>query len=251
MDLGVQFSSNGTFHTHIVTMVKAAQRMSSWVLRTFRTRETGVMKTLLKSMVLPKLEYASPVWFPTDRTSINLIESVQKVFTRKFREFLVWREEDAAWVCDTNYWNRLRLFKLYSLHRRRERFLLLLLYKMIAGDLDPIGFPKEAIKCSGRRNITITPVLSRGGKGRKWVQTLKHNAFPAVAIGTYNLLPAALRVLHANAAAFKSHLDAWLETVPDEPDCSNLRTSAPSNSIADQVRYHRSNPLTPFRRGSI
>ena len=153
-------------------------------------------------------------------------------------------------MCETNYWRRLHILKLYSLQRRRERYLLFLLYRMIVGIQTPIGFHHGDIKFSERRNITITPILSRGNKGRKWVQTLKHAAFPAVAITTYNILPAALRTFHATPEVFKSKLDSWLATIPDEPDCTNQRSSAPSNSIVDQVTYQTHNTLNRSRLGS-
>ena len=77
-DLGVTFSRSGKFQTHIATMVRAAQRLSHWVLRTFRTRDSHQMKILLKLLIIPKLEYASPLWYPTDRTGINLIRECPK-----------------------------------------------------------------------------------------------------------------------------------------------------------------------------
>ena len=45
-DLGVQMSSDAQFHLHINNVVKGAQKMSAWALRTFRTRKTGPMLTI-------------------------------------------------------------------------------------------------------------------------------------------------------------------------------------------------------------
>ena len=132
-DLGITFSRSGKFQTHIAEMVRSAQRLSHWILRTFHTRDRANMKILLKSLIIPKVEYASPVWYPSDRTSINLIESVQKVFTRRMSEFVAWREGVSSLICQVNYWDRLKSLHLYSLQRRRDRYLILFIYKMVAG----------------------------------------------------------------------------------------------------------------------
>ena len=58
-DLGVYMSGNARFDEHITHCVKSGQQVSAWVLRTFLTRNKGVLKVLLKSLIVPKLEYAS------------------------------------------------------------------------------------------------------------------------------------------------------------------------------------------------
>ena len=50
-DLGVQMSSDPQFNLHINNIVKDAQKMSAWALRTFRTRKTGPMLTIWKSLI--------------------------------------------------------------------------------------------------------------------------------------------------------------------------------------------------------
>ena len=218
-------------------MVKVAQSLAHWVLRPFKPRGLVNMRILLKSLVVPKLEYACPVWSPTDKGSINLIENVQKQLTRKIREFLVWEGNYGSWLCQTPYWDRLKALHIYSLQRRRDRYLFILIYKMVAGLHAPVGFSQNDIRSSGRRNISITPVYSKGGRKRKWVQTLQHHSFAAQAIRLFNVLPPELRVIHASVDVFKSRLDGWLVTVPDEPDTPNRTTAAPSNSLVDQVTY--------------
>ena len=148
-----------------------------------------------------------------------------------------------------NYWDRLKTLKIYSLQRRRDRFMILLIYKMVAGIQDPIGFKREDIRYSDRRNITVKPILSRERRKRKWVQTLRYKAFPATAISMYNVMPGELRTIYPSVNAFKGELDRWLETIPDEPDCSNLKTNAPSNRLLDQVEYIRRNLRGQTRQG--
>ena len=67
-DLGIQMSSSLTFDYHITNMVGKAAALSAWILRTFRTRESFPLKTLLKALLVPVLEYGSvPRQFRLDK----------------------------------------------------------------------------------------------------------------------------------------------------------------------------------------
>ena len=57
-DLGVIFEDNLLFHKHIISTVAKGHRIAGWSLRTFKSRETNVMLTLLKSLVVSQVEYA-------------------------------------------------------------------------------------------------------------------------------------------------------------------------------------------------
>ena len=63
---------------HIENTVAAGSKLVGWGLRTFWGRGRSVMLTLLKSLVQPKLDYCSQLWSPSDQTSINKLESVQR-----------------------------------------------------------------------------------------------------------------------------------------------------------------------------
>ena len=121
-DLGVYMSDDCTFNYHINNVVKKAQQMSAWVLRTFRTRSTGPMLTLLKQLVISTAEYASVLWSPVGQTNINKLENIQKRFTSKFAIFRRYDEAVGLSECITDYWERLEKLKLYSLQRRRDRY---------------------------------------------------------------------------------------------------------------------------------
>ena len=97
-DLGVRISSNLSFDIHIQNTVTAASRLVGWGLRTFAGRGRSVMMTLMKSLVQPKLDYCSQLWSPSDQTSINQLESVQRHLVNR--------------ICDKrltglNYWEKL------------------------------------------------------------------------------------------------------------------------------------------------
>ena len=99
-------------------MIDNATNFSSWLLRTFRSREPEVMLLLLKTYIIPRLEYLSPIWTPHKTGEIEDIESVQRSFTAKIEG-----------LEDYNYHQRLQKLNLYSLQRRRERYVLIHAFK--------------------------------------------------------------------------------------------------------------------------
>ena len=64
-DLGVILSSNCLFKNQINEIVKTANKLCAWILRTFKTRTPKLMILLWKSLVLSKLDYCSQLWSPT------------------------------------------------------------------------------------------------------------------------------------------------------------------------------------------
>ena len=64
MDLGIIMSSN-CFEQHIIELCKRCTGLCDWILRTFSSRDSTVMMTLFKSLVLSRLDYGSQLWSPT------------------------------------------------------------------------------------------------------------------------------------------------------------------------------------------
>ena len=83
-----------------------------WILRSFQTREASPLITLYKVLVIPLLEYCSVLWSPSSKGQIQSLESVQWSFLRKIRG----ENHDDYWVC-------LKKMQVYSLERRRERYI--------------------------------------------------------------------------------------------------------------------------------
>ena len=75
-----------------------------------------------KALVLNIVEYCCPLWSPHRIQDIARIESVQRRFTAKISS-----------VCDLDYWERLKQLKLMSLQRRRERYQIIYMWKLING----------------------------------------------------------------------------------------------------------------------
>ena len=119
-DLGVTISSDLTWDTHISTMLQKANTMSAWVFNVFKCRDPLIMITLYKSMVRSIMEYCCPLWHPTGSGLTKKIEALQRSFTRRIQ------------TCkNMDYWKRLSYLKLMSLQRRRERYIIITMWKIL------------------------------------------------------------------------------------------------------------------------
>ena len=112
-------SSDCSFDAHINQLIKKCKNSAGWILRTFVTQDRLTMLTLFKAIVLSRLDYASQLWSPSKIYQINLIEKVQRTFTKHITE-----------MHDLSYNERLKALKLYSLQRRRERYCIIYVWKV-------------------------------------------------------------------------------------------------------------------------
>ena len=225
-DLGVLVSDDATFQTHIAGSVRTGTRYAGWVLRTFKTRSAVPMMKLFKSVVLPQLEYCCQLWSPLAVGTVRELEAVQRSYTSKI-----------ASLSHLNYWERLKALKLFSLERRRERYLIVYTYKIIQGIAPNFENERFKIKLTTNerrgRSITIPPLNTSATMGNR---SLIDKSFPIRGPRLFNVLPARLRNFEGSVDTFKRHLDKFLNEIPDQPCIPAYQQSAPSNSIIDQLR---------------
>ena len=223
-DLGVRISSNLSFSIHIQNTVMAATKLVGWGLRTFQGRTRGIMLTLLKSLVQPKLDYCSQLWSPADQLSINKIESVQR--------HLVGRIKDNK-LDGLNYWEKLVELKLYSQERRRERYQLIFIWKISQGMV--LGYDLSFTSGSGRRGRDVIPKpVVRAAP--TVVKNARERTLGVRGAQLFNLLPEKLRSMNSDHIdVFKNHLDVFLASIPDQPTTTGLGRSAESNSLLHQL----------------
>ena len=240
-DLGVNISADLSFTEHIKITVKETQKIAAWTLRTFNTRSKEVLKTLLQSLIIPKIEYASIIWCPFDPKLINLIENVQQRYTSKVQEYQIWNEDRLTYDCSLNYWERLKDLNIYSLQRRRERFIIMYMYRILIGLAAYDGFEIQV-----GRGITFKTKYKHNSK--KLVKRARHASFFYKGPQLYNLLPLELRQAeeistptqnHVNS--FKRKVDNFLRNIPDQPNVPDLNSSrvAANNSLICQIPLYR------------
>ena len=239
-DLGVTISDDLLFNTHISSTVSKAYKMIGWILRTFKTRQTVVMMTLFKSLVIPLVEYCCPLWSPQDPQLISMIESVQLRFTRKLAAFQEHNEEVGHAVCYSNYEHRLKELKLYSLQRRRDRYIIIYIFKIAHGYVPNPGID---ITLNDRHmSITAQPTIpSRNAPA--WVKKIRHGSIFGQGCRLFNKLPQFLRKLDTEDISqmkrlnnFKAKLNSFLQPIPDTP-------SAADNSLLYHLEHQATERL--------
>ena len=227
-DLGVTMSSDGSFSEHIRKICQSARNMCAWICRTFSDRSQELMLTTWKSLILPIVDYCSQLWCPLKKGDIQMIEQIQKSFTRKIS------------IGKRDYWERLRHLRIYSLERRRERYRIIYVWKILENMVPNLTTEQNQIKsCStprhGRR--CIVPPLSRSSSSR--VKSLREGTLCVNGAQLFNILPEQLRNLtNVELSVFKGKLDEFLQTVPDEPQSPGYvgTCQAESNSLLHMVQ---------------
>ena len=246
-DLGIYISSDFSFDHHIENMVGKAETVSAWILRTFQTREKFPLGTLLRSLLVPTLEYGCMLWNPNVSNLKMLIENVQRKFTSRISEFNVLDEETGLHTCHVDYWERLKQLKVYSLERRRERYIIIFMYKIITQLYPNPGIDLSGITLNDRQGTKIPSKFDP--KAPQWVQRLRTASFFSKGPRLLEtVLPfiggvACLTEDTPDVDKFKEKLDKLLETIPDQPTVPGLTCPVMSNSILDQIRHRTATPI--------
>ena len=101
---------------------KKARAIASCALSAFKARDKTTMLTLYESLVKSQLEYCCPLRNCHKVADIQVLEGVQKTFTSR-----IWGLQHL------DYWQRLKALKLMSRQRRRERYMLIHMWKILNG----------------------------------------------------------------------------------------------------------------------
>lgn len=201
-DLGITVTPDLDWDNHINRICKSANRVSAWVLNVFYSRDNLVMLTLFNSLVRSRLEYCCQLWNPFKVKHIDAIEQIQRKFTRRIRN-----------MKDHDYWTRLKLLNIMSLQRRREKLIILLVWKikncLVPNDIN-LEF-KPTLRGSDFEAV-VKPMVKTKGK----FQTSYENSFIIKSAKIWNKLPVKLRDIKSYNL-FKIKLEKYLSFFPDEP----------------------------------
>ena len=211
-DLGILISSDLSWSPHIRAIAEKARQKASWVLSVFHTRSPTIMLTLYKSMVRSLVEYCCPLWHPTKISDIQELESVQKTFISRI-----------AGMRDMHYWDCLVHLSLMSLQRRRERFIILHMWKILHGQTsNDLNIQFVARPRLG--NLAIIPSSRKSSSAAN--QSLFDNSFAVKGPKLWNAMPYQLNVIQ-DLEQFKDQLTKFMLSLPDMPP---IRGYTPPNS---------------------
>ena len=146
-----------------------------------------------KTYVRPILEYCSSVWNPFLQKDIDLLESVQRCFTRRLPSLKFY-----------SYTDRLKILKIDSLELRRLRTDLSMYYKILNGlvDLDAEIFFKidKNVHSTRTNGMKLIKPVSKS--------SLHSNTFSHRCINCWNALPPEM-VLASSLSSFKNKLNEF------------------------------------------
>ena len=175
------------------------------------------MMTLYKTYVRSQLEYCSILWHPQTIEDIELIEGVQRTFTSKI-----------SGLSYKNYWERLEVLNLMSLQRRRERYILIMMWKIHN------GFVPNDMRIEFRVNERLglragLPGIPRGCRDR--VRTQYDSSFAYLGPKLWNLLPKSINLID-KLQKFKGELTRFVLSLPDKPPVHGYAREN-NNSLAE------------------
>ena len=153
-------------------------------------------------MVRSKTEYCCPVWNPTKVGDIEAIESVQRNFTR------------CIGSCkDLDYWERLKKLKILSLQRRRERYMILHVWKIV----NKMAHNDIKMEFKTHQRLGIKAVIPEfNNKAQRSISTHYENSFGVKAARLWNLLPKEVNEKTV-LEHFKVVLGEYIDKFPDTP----------------------------------
>jgi hypothetical protein len=193
-DLGVLVDVGLKFHGHIREVVRRASGLCSDLLRSTVNRSPDFMVTLFVSHVRPILDYCSCVWNLGYVQDVNLLESVQRRWTKQVRG-----------LSEVSYHDRLLTLNLFSIRGRLLRSDLIKYWRILCCNTE--GY-----------DLSVLFQRSLGGRTRGHLHKLlvprcslevSRRFFNVRCIRIWNELPAAV-VESPTISAFKRGLADYL-----------------------------------------
>ena len=215
-DLGVHLSEDLSWETQTTDAVKKGRKFMGWILRSFRSRSQEVIVPLYQTYVIPRLEYASVLWMPYQIKNIVKLDAIQRTITSKIEG-----------LQNLNYHQRLHVLKLYSMQRRRERYVAIYMYKIVNEmvpnnlNLQFYNTSRQGIKCRQPKVQTTLTHLS----------TVRQSYFTSTGPAIFNLIPRKIKEVKS-LELFKNHLDKFLMMFPDLPPTPGY-TSVNKNTLLE------------------
>ncbi len=175
-DLGVLVDNELKFSDHCRVVVNKCNSIIGQVKRSFKNRERSLMMSIFNMYILPHLDYACQVWCPRLKTDSDMIESVQRRFTK-----LIFG------LHELSYEERLLTLNIPTLEVRRKYLDVVSVYRIKNGidTLDKNQF------CLVRDFHAVSTRSSRKDNfvAPKTTSKLKENFFSIRAISNWNKLP--------------------------------------------------------------
>ena len=136
------------------------------------------------------------------------------------------------------------MLKLYSLERRRERYVIIYVFKIICEyvpNFDDAGYSIKTYQNCRRGLLCHVPKINTSAMGRH--KSLKDESLAVMGPKLFNVIPTDLRDVNLSLDSFKYKLDKFLSKINDKPSIPNYHQPARSNSIITQLAELRRNGI--------
>ena len=154
------------------------------------------MRIIWQTLIQPKMDYCSQLWCPGDQESISKLESVQRHFLSKVKG-----------LEHLSYWERLSSMNLYSQERRRERYMVIFLWKISQDMVKGYSVPFTTSERRGRTIIPQRVVASAPAALRR----AREVSISVKGANIFKLLPVAIKNIDSKSKVFKSELNKFLK----------------------------------------
>ena len=227
-DLGIRITPDISWSPHISDIAEDSRKMASWILSVFSDRSAETMVPLFRTLVRSRTEYCCPLWNTSKLEDIKCLEAVQRTFTAKITE-----------VKHLPYWDRLKTLKLMSLQRRRERYVIIHVYKIYKG-LAPNDIGLQFYESTRRGICCKVPPLVKNCKQQH--QSKYDDSFHVFGAKLFNLVPKIIKK-KKTMESFKASLTKFILLPPDHPPVPGI---ASENSLLTLLASQRA----PWREHS-
>ena len=154
-----------------------------------------------------------------------MIETVQRNFLSK-----------VAGLEGMDHWARLNSLHLYSQERRRERYMILFIWKISQGLVK--GYDVSFAESDRRGRMAIPREYVPSAPAH--VRNARQASLGVKGCRLFNLLPQSLRDMQGTTMDnYKKELDSYLSTIPDQPTLAGTQRAAETNSLIDQQFYKK------------
>ena len=216
-DLGITITNYLSWSKHISKISSDARKTASWIFSVFSNRSANIMMPLYKTLVRSRVEYNCPVWNPSKVEDIKSVESIQRSYTSKIQE-----------VKHLDYWDRLKSLNLMSLQRRRERYVIIHVFK-IMNNIAPNEIEMK-FYCHHRLGLMCKiPTLVKNSKAK--YQKLYDHSFHVTGARLWNKIPKEIKEKQS-LDSFKEALTKFIMSFPDHPPIHGLSSN---NSLLDMT----------------
>lgn len=129
-DLGIVFTKNFSFNTHIIKLTAECYRKLGFILRASRDLNYDTSIILFNAYVRSKLEYCCVIWNPRTLTYTDMLEKIQKKFLRS-----IYLKTHGTYPFLVSYERQRIEFNITLLSKRRENAQILFIFSVLHGHI--------------------------------------------------------------------------------------------------------------------